>query len=125
MPGMRMSISTTSGAWASAAATASSPVPASATTSIEPVASSTALKPARIIGWSSAMTTRSRLMSRRRRGARRCTSKPRPSRGPAVSVPPNIAARSRMPTSPWPPGLAGAAAPLPLSAIVSSSASGR
>ena len=27
-----------------------------------PVASSTALKPARIIGWSSAMTTRSRLM---------------------------------------------------------------
>ena len=59
MPGMRMSISTTSGRCASAAATASSPVAASATTSIEPVASSTALKPARIIGWSSAMTTRS------------------------------------------------------------------
>ena len=60
MTGMRMSISTTSGACCVAAWTASSPVPASATTSMFPVASSTALKPARIIGWSSAITTRSR-----------------------------------------------------------------
>ena len=35
-------------------------------------------------------------------------------------MPPNIAARSRMPTSPWPPGLSAAGAPLPLSEMVSS-----
>ena len=42
-----------------AADTASSPSPASATTSISPVASSTARKPARISGWSSAISRRS------------------------------------------------------------------
>ena len=48
--GMRMSIRTTSGRCSSAARIASRPVPASATTTIEPVASSTALKPARMSG---------------------------------------------------------------------------
>jgi hypothetical protein len=48
--GIRMSMSTTSGASAPAARTASTPLLASATTWMSPVASSTALNPARIIG---------------------------------------------------------------------------
>ena len=70
-------------------------------------ASSTAAKPARISGWSSAMTTRRRLTTRRRSGSDAGTSKPRPSRGPAAERRRRAShARSRMPTRPWPPGRA-------------------
>ena len=105
--------------------TASSPVPASATTSIEPVASSTALKPARIIGWSSAMTTRSRLTSRRRRGARR-GPRSRGRRAGRRSACRRTARRARAcrPARGRRRSAARAGAS-PLSAIVSSSASGR
>src|SRR4029079_8275611 len=42
------------------------------------------------------------------------TWKPPPTRGPAVSTPPTVAARSRMPARPWPAPSAGAgAAPQP------------
>src|SRR2546423_258809 len=79
-PGISMSMSTTSGWCSFAARTASSPSLASATTSIVPVASSTALKPARIIGWSSAMTILRRLIAidSRRKGARRAPRTLRP-----------------------------------------------
>ena len=111
MPGMRMSISTTSGACASAAATASSPVPASATTSIDAGRLEHRLEAGAhhrlVVGDDDAQPAHA---ARRRRAATARTSKPRPSRGPAVSVPPNSAARSRMPTRPWPPGLGGGGA---------------
>jgi hypothetical protein len=58
MTGIRMSIRITSGRCACAAVTAAAPSSASATTTIEPVASSTVLKPVRISGWSSAIRTR-------------------------------------------------------------------
>jgi hypothetical protein len=38
-------------------------------------------------------------------GRRARTWKPPPGRGPAVSSPPSSAARSRMPTMPWPPSV--------------------
>src|SRR4051812_41572505 len=58
MSGIRMSIKMTSGECRRPAATASVPVPASATTSMSVAALTSTLKPARTRTWSSAMTTR-------------------------------------------------------------------
>ena len=66
MPGMLMSISTTSGWSERAAATAASPESASPTTTTSLAVSSSARSPARNAGWSSATSTR----WRRRRGPR-------------------------------------------------------
>ena len=57
-PGMRTSISTTSGRSDATARTAAGPSPASPTTSNPPVAVSTVRKPVRTIGWSSTSSTR-------------------------------------------------------------------
>jgi hypothetical protein len=65
-PGMRMSISTTSGRSALARRSASSPSAASPTTSIPSWASSRARNPARTSAWSSASSTRINLCSLRR-----------------------------------------------------------
>ena len=58
MPGIRMSMSTTSGASARAAATASVPLAASPTTLIPSAASRITQKPARTSSWSSTTSTR-------------------------------------------------------------------
>jgi hypothetical protein len=58
MPGMRMSITTTSGRSRLVSWTAWAPVPASPATSTPGVPSMTMRRPARISGWSSASTTR-------------------------------------------------------------------
>jgi hypothetical protein len=52
-------------------------------------------------------------------GSTACTANPPPGRGPASTEPEYTAARSRMPTSPWPPA-SGAAAPRPSSRTSSS-----
>ena len=52
------------------------------------------------------------------------TRKPPPGRGPALTVPANIVARSRMPSSPWPSPSESADAPRPSSLTSSTIASG-
>jgi hypothetical protein len=58
MPGIRMSISTTSGSWSRATDTAASPSAASPTTSMSGAESRIITSPVRIAAWSSATTTR-------------------------------------------------------------------
>jgi hypothetical protein len=57
MPGIRMSITTTSGTISAASRTASLPVPASPTTSMSSLSAMSRRNPERTSGWSSASTT--------------------------------------------------------------------
>src|SRR5262245_30858226 len=57
-------------------------------------------------------------------GSHAATSKPPPMRGPAFSVPPCTATRSRMPTRPWPPPAVLFVEPLPSSLIATRTPSG-
>ncbi len=58
IPGIRMSMSTTSGWWAATADTAASPFPASPTTVIPSAASRMTQNPERTSSWSSTTSTR-------------------------------------------------------------------
>ena len=58
MPGIRMSISTTSGPWAAACDTAASPLAASPTTVMPSAASRMTQNPERTSSWSSTTSTR-------------------------------------------------------------------
>ena len=107
-PGIRMSISTTSGVSSRTSRTASAPSAASPTTSMPSWASSRAANPARTRAWSSASSTRiiaGSSGSVSRAGGPGPGSR-RPARGPAVSRPPSAVARSGMPRIPLPPPLA-------------------
>ena len=127
----------------SRARTACAPSPASSTTSRSACESMTIRNPARTSCWSSTRATRivssligwprpgcsARVWSSRRWvcwracagrrsvgvGSWARTRKPPPGRGPALTVPPNIVARSRMPSSPWPRPSESADAPRPSS----------
>ena len=104
-PGMRRSISTTSGRWRAASATASSPSVAAATGVMSGAASSSVISPSRTSAWSSTTITRTapahgaarRGAGPRPAAAARPASRRRPRR--RVSVPPSPWARSRMPFS--------------------------
>ena len=93
---------------------ASRPSAASPTTSRSGSLSRIMRKPGRTSAWSSTSTTADHGASASGKRAR--TRQPPPGRGPAVSVPPNMPTRSRMPTSPCPPApLRDAALPRPSS----------
>ncbi len=101
--GMRTSIKTARrDRCARAASRASRPLAASPTTSMSPSASSIIRRPSRTRSWSSASTTR---ITRRGRPERQPGADREAATGPRAGpqLPPNMAVRSRMPTSPWPP----------------------
>ena len=85
---MRMSIRTTVGSKRAALLTASSPLLASATTSMSSSPASSMRKPARTIDWSSATRTRMLISRRPPSGRRVLSTKPPPFAGPAVISPP-------------------------------------
>ena len=85
---MRMSISTTVGSKRAALCTASSPLLASATTSMSGSPASSMRKPARTIDWSSATRTRMLIGASPSSGRRALSTKPPPAAAPAVISPP-------------------------------------
>ena len=104
---MRRSISTTSGASSATSRTASSPSPAAPTTSIPGSSPSSITMPSRTTVWSSATTTRAGFVrALGHTGTLSVTTNPSSS-GPASSEPPSSSARSRIPSRPYPPPVAG------------------
>ena len=100
---MRMSITTTSGGSVAARRTRRRRRPRPRRPRSTSVSVSRIIrKPARTIAWSSAMRTR-RSSCRPAAGGGRGPRSRRPACGPASSVPPYSATRSRMPTRPCPP----------------------
>ena len=99
MPGIRMSMSTTSGLVSLASWTASAPVPASPVTSMR-VSADQHPQPGAyqrlVVGEHDPDGHRAGAGS----GSRAATRKPPPGRGPAVNSPPSRATRSRMPVIP-------------------------
>ena len=110
MPGMRTSISTTSGRRSRQIRTASAPSEAVPTTVKSGWVSSSPANPSRTTWWSSATTMRTAdgrcghpVVPRPARATWPRRRSRRPGAGPVRRSPPTAAARSCMPVSPWPP----------------------